>query len=93
MHLFCLVSVENETPPDIGPGMPFNVGVDILLIDGLTGGRRIRLARVAKGWRKIDLAAHAGVPATAVCDAELDRTIARWNLRRILAALGLEANP
>ena len=68
--------------------MPIN---EILVLSDLSAGQRVRLARVVLGWRQIDLASNAQVSVDAVSSLELDRPVKRWKLRRILAALDLEA--
>ena len=67
--------------------------IDVLVLSDLTLGKRIRLARVARGWRQIDVASMAQVPAMAVSYAEMDQPIKRWKLKRILAVLELERRP
>ena len=67
--------------------------VDVLVLHNLTLGKRVLLARVALGWRQIDLASVAQVPAVAVSYAEMDQPIKRWKLQRILDALDLEKKP
>lgn len=51
-------------------------------------GRRIRLLRRARGWRQIDLAAHAELSKTHICELELGkREIGLVTLERIAVAL------
>lgn len=51
-------------------------------------GKRIRLLRRARGWRQIDLAAHAELSKTHICDLELGRReIGLKALEKIAAAL------
>jgi len=63
--------------------------MEIIVIGDLTTGKRIRLARIARGLRQVDLAALAQVPLMAVSDAENDLPMKRWKLMRILQALDL----
>lgn len=64
--------------------------IDVLVIQNLTLGQRIRLVRIANGLRQIDLASMTGLNSGDICNAELDRSIHRWKLDRILEALELE---
>ncbi len=51
-------------------------------------GKRIRELRRARGWRQIDLAAHAELSKTHVCDLEVGkREVGIKALERIAAAL------
>ena len=65
----------------------------VIVLDDLTTGRRIRLARVALGLRQVDIAARAGVSPVDISNIELDRPIKRWKVKAILTVLGLEAPP
>ena len=69
------------------------MSIDVLVLEGLTLGRKIRLARIAKGLRIVDLAAAAGLNTCDVTNAEHDRPIPRWKLKRILSALRMEPTP
>lgn len=54
-------------------------------------GRRIQKLRRARGWRQIDLAAHAELSKTHVCDLERGhREVGLLALRRIANALDLK---
>lgn len=64
--------------------------VDVLILAGLTLGRQIRLARIARGLRQTDVASITRLQPNVISDAERDRAIPRWKLRRILEALELE---
>ena len=51
-------------------------------------GKRIRTLRRARGWRQIDLAAHAELSKTHVCEVELGkREVGLLTLERIATAL------
>ena len=63
--------------------------VGFLVLDGLTFGRRVRLARIAKGWRQIDLAAAAGLSPVDIVNMEHDRSVHFWKAKRAVVALGL----
>ncbi len=53
-------------------------------------GRRIRELRKAKGWRQIDLAAHAGISKNHICELERgQREVGLLNLVSIAGALGI----
>jgi len=67
--------------------------VAVIVLDGLTLGKRVRLARIAEGWRQIDVASRAMVSPGDVSNVEQDRPVHPWKLRRILEALGLERRP
>ncbi len=64
--------------------------VSVLILTDLTLGRRIRLARIAKGLRQMDLASITRLQSYDITDAEKDRRLARWKLKKILQALDLE---
>jgi transcriptional regulator with XRE-family HTH domain len=54
-------------------------------------GKRIRTLRRARGWRQIDLAAHAELSKTHVCELEMGkREIGVRTLLRLAAALDTE---
>lgn len=67
--------------------------VSVIVLDNLTFGRRVRLARIAKGLRQIDVASVTGLTPADVCNIERDRPVHRWKMKRILAALDLETSP
>jgi transcriptional regulator with XRE-family HTH domain len=51
-------------------------------------GKRIRAMRRARGWRQIDLAAHAELSKTHICELELGkREVGLHALAKIAAAL------
>ena len=62
---------------------------NIIVMDDLSLGRRVRIARFAKGWRQIDLAAYANVQMSDVSFVERDWRVRRDKLIRILKALEL----
>ena len=64
--------------------------VDVIVLDGLTLGKRVHLARIAKALRQIDVASMTGLNPGDISNVELDRPVHRWKLLRILAALELE---
>ncbi|MBI4282472.1 MAG: helix-turn-helix domain-containing protein [Chloroflexi bacterium] len=65
--------------------------MDILALDkDLSLGLRVRLARIARRWRQVDLAAAAGVSQRSVSALELDHRLYPGEKVSILAALGLE---
>jgi transcriptional regulator with XRE-family HTH domain len=67
--------------------------VDVIVLEGLTLGRRVRLARIAKGFRQLDLASIARLPSADITNIELDRPVHRWKLKRVLEVLELERKP
>lgn len=64
-----------ETPPSVD-AFPTEVG------------RRLRLQRIAFGWRQSDLAVHAGVSVQTIKKVEKGEAISSSNLLRILLAQG-----
>lgn len=67
--------------------------VDVIILEDLTLGRRVRLARVAKGLRQLDLASITGLNPSDITNIELDRLVYLWKLNRVLKALELERYP
>ena len=67
--------------------------VNVIVLDDLTLGRRVRLARIAKGLRQLDVASITGLNPGDVCNVELDRPVHRWKLKRILDTLALGRRP
>lgn len=65
---------------------------DIFITSGLSEGERIRLARLAKWLRQIDVASQAGVTVGEVCNCEKDRHVTPERKTRILKLLGLLGN-
>lgn len=62
---------------------------DVFILTGVTEGEKVRLTRLAKGWRQIDLASQAKVNVTDVTALEKNRYLANTRKQRILRALGL----
>lgn len=63
---------------------------DIFIALNMTEGQRVKLARIARGLRQVDVASQAKV---AVCDVvclEKDRYLLRKRKEKILKVLGLE---
>ncbi len=52
-------------------------------------GQKIKLERLARGWRQIDLASKACVQTADVTAIEKDRYLPKNRKRKILQALGL----
>jgi transcriptional regulator with XRE-family HTH domain len=64
----------------------------LLFLDtDLTLGQRVRLSRIAKRWRQVDLAAIAGVEQHEVSQIELDRRLRPNAVKAICSALALDA--
>ncbi len=63
---------------------------DIFVTSGLSEGGRIRLARLAKWLRQVDVASLAGVSLVEVTNAEKDRYVTPERKERILKLLGLD---
>lgn len=55
----------------------------------LTLGERVRLERLSRNWRQIDLASKAGVQLPDITSIEKDRYLSKNRKRKILQALGL----
>jgi len=56
-------------------------------------GKKIKAVRRARGWRQIDLAAHAELSKTHVCELELGkREIGLLTLERVAEALDVKAS-
>ena len=62
---------------------------DIFVTSGLSKGERIRLARLAKWLRQLDVASLAGVSLVEVTNAEKDRYVTPERKDRILKVVGL----
>ena len=65
---------------------------NIFIASGLSEGERVRLARLAKWYRQIDVASLAGVTTEEVTNAEKDRYVAPERKERILKVVGLLDN-
>lgn len=62
---------------------------DIFIASGLTEGERIRLTRLQKWMRQIDVASLASVTVAEVTSAEKDRYVTPERKDRILEVVGL----
>ena len=56
----------------------------------LTLGEMVRLERLKRSWRQIDLASKAGVQMAYITAIEKDRYLSKNRKLKILRALGLE---
>jgi len=65
------------------------MGNQIFISSGLSEGEKIRLARLAKWYRQIDVASLAGVTVNEITNAEKDRYVTRERKERILKVVGL----
>jgi transcriptional regulator with XRE-family HTH domain len=63
--------------------------MDIFIAFDLTLGRRVRLERLSRCWRQIDLASAANVQLADVTAIEKDRYLSRNRRQKILKTLGL----
>lgn len=68
------------------------VNDNIFIANGLSEGERIRLARLAKWYRQIDVACLAGVTIEEVTNTEKDRYVTPERKARILKVVGLLEN-
>ena len=62
---------------------------DILVLTDVSEGLKIRLTRLAKGLRQIDVASQANVQPIDITRLEKGRYVLPTRRRRILAVLGL----
>lgn len=62
----------------------------IFIVSGLSDGERIRLARLQRYLRQVDVASLAGVSLSEVTNAEKDRYVTPERKARILKLLGLD---
>ena len=62
---------------------------DVLVLTGITEGQRVRLTRLSKGLRQIDLASMAKVNPIDITRLENDRYVLPTRRKRILSALEL----
>ena len=63
---------------------------DIAVFTNLTEGQRVRLTRLSKGLRQIDLASVAKVNLADITAIEKDRYLQKMRQKRILAALDMD---
>ena len=63
---------------------------DILVLTDISEGMKIRLTRLSKGLRQIDVASQANVQPIDVTRLEKDHYVLPTHRKRILAVLGLE---
>ena len=66
---------------------------EIFIADGLTEGDKVRLARLARNWRQVDLACYAQVNPVEVTAIEKNRWLRKVSKKRILITLGLLEGP
>ena len=69
---------------EIGKGIAV---VDGMVLDNVSLGQRVRLARITRGMRQLDLASVTGLNPGDVVNIEHDRPVHYWKLRRILDTL------
>jgi transcriptional regulator with XRE-family HTH domain len=65
------------------------MSTDVLILEGMTDGRRVKVARAVKGWRQIDLAVHAGVSVGMISALESGFSIPTATRKKIFDVLGL----
>ena len=66
------------------------MSMEILFLQGVTLGQRVRIARMLKRWRQSDLAEFAGVSQANVSALERDCPVYPAARQRLLDTLGLE---
>lgn len=62
---------------------------DVLILSGISGGQKIRLTRLARGLRQIDVASQANVQPIDITRLEKNRYVLPTRRKRILEVLGL----
>lgn len=62
---------------------------DVFVLSGISNGMRVKLTRISKGLRQIDVAAAAHVDTIDITRLEKDRYVLPTHRRRILVVLGL----
>jgi len=75
---------------EIGKGIAV---VDGMVLDNVSLGQRVRLARITKGMRQLDLASVTGLNPGDVVNIEHDRPVHYWKLRRVLDTLEISVKP
>jgi hypothetical protein len=63
---------------------------EILILSGINEGQKVKLPRLAKGFRQIDLASIARVNPIDIPRLEKGRYVLPTRRKRILEALGME---
>ena len=63
----------------------------IVFDESLTLGRKVRILRIARGWRQSDLAFYARVTPSAVSTLERDMPCYPGVIERVCAVLGIAA--
>jgi len=63
---------------------------DILILTGISEGQKVRLTRLSRGLRQIDVASMANVNTIDVTRLKKDRYLLPTRRKRILAVLGLD---
>lgn len=62
---------------------------EIVVLSNLTEGQKVKLTRLSKGLRQVDLASLARVNVGDITTIEKDRFMRKSRKKRILEALGL----
>ena len=75
---------------EIGKGIAV---VDGMVLDNVSLGQRVRLARIIRGMRQLDLASVTGLNPGDVVNIEHDRPVHYWTLRRVLDTLEISVKP
>ena len=75
---------------EIGKGIAV---VDGMVLDNVSLGQRVRLARITRGMRQLDLASVTGLNPGDVVNIEHDRSVHYWKLRRVLDTLEISVKP
>jgi DNA-binding XRE family transcriptional regulator len=65
------------------------MGSDLVVLTNLTEGQKVRITRLSKGLRQVDLASLAKVNLGDITAIEKDRFLRKSRKARILQALGL----
>ena len=75
---------------NIGNGMAV---VDYIVLDNISLGQRVRLARIARGWRQLELVSASRLNPADIVNVEHDRVLPYWKVRRVLDVLEISAKP
>ena len=62
---------------------------NLFIAYNLTLGERVKLERLSRHWRQIDLASKAGAQLADITAIEKDRYLSKNRKRKVLLALGL----
>ena len=67
--------------------------VDYIVLENISLGQRVRLARIARGWRQLELVSATRLNPAEFVNVEHDRILPYWKVRRVLDVLEISAKP